>query len=110
MKKRYLVFILALSAALLLSSCAIVNGGTANQKNHFVKLKLRGSETAMVLNVDQIEAVFCGKSTNETSGEIIELWSIHLISRGADNRAITYYIDDRENAARLYEAMGLTLD
>lgn len=110
MKKWYVMLTVALAAVLLFSACAIVNGGTANQKNHFVKLKLRGSETAMVLNVDQIEAVFCGKDTNATSGEITELWSIHLISRGADNRAITYYIDDRENAARLYEAMGLTLD
>ncbi len=110
MKKRYLVFALALAAVLLFSACAIVNGGTANQKNHFVKLKMDESdETPMVLNVDQIEFVRYGKI------ETREVWEVYLIPAGdrgrehysSDARIRVY---DRESAARLYEAMGLTLD
>ena len=110
MKKRYLVFILALSAALLLSSCAIVGGGTTNQQSRFVKLKFSGSETPMVLNVDQIEYVRYGKT------ETGEMWSVYLIPAGDRGKEHIYSNDaiiriyDRENAAILYEAMGMTLD
>ncbi len=123
MKKRYLVFILALSAALILSSCAIVggsaglsqttaagkqaqSGAAAQTQSRFVKLKTtNGGET--VLNLDLIEKIVYVPKTEILQETAPEHWDVYFVP--ADSSA-DFTVTTRENAALLYEAMGLTLD
>ncbi|MBQ2117794.1 MAG: hypothetical protein II192_01915 [Clostridia bacterium] len=124
MKKRYLVFILALSAALILSSCAIVggsaglsqttaagkqaqSGAAAQTQSRFVKLKTtNGGET--VLNLDLIEKIVYVPKTEILQETAPEHWDVYFVP--ADNSRADFTVTTRENAAILYAAMGLTLD
>ena len=123
MKKRYLVFILAFSAALILSSCAIVggsaglsqttaagkqaqSGAAAQTQSRFVKLKTtNGGET--VLNLDLIEKIVYVPKTEVLQETAPEHWDVYFVPA---DRSADFTVTTRENAAILYEAMGLTLD
>ena len=123
MKKRYLVFILAFSAALILSSCAIVggsaglsqttaagkqaqSGAAAQTQSRFVKLKTtNGGET--VLNLDLIEKIVYVPKTEILQETAPEHWHVYFVPA---DRSADFTVTTRENAAILYEAMGLTLD
>ena len=125
MKKWYVMLTVALAAVLLFSACATVNGGTTNRQSRFVKLLWSEAESnsgwhsdtaSIILNVDRIERIDYIKIQEENSQGITEAWKVHLIPASAGYNEISNYrlgnvtIYDRENAARLYEAMGMTLD